>query len=290
MEFFALISAVVGLASLFINARKNESDQAYQQQSQELAEKQVETQTDISNQNFALSKEQFEYQKQLNELQMQREDTAVQRQVADLKKAGLSPLMVSGGSSTGQLISAQAPQYDSSGILQAMSNLLGVRNDYAGRKQLAYQFERQQGLQVAQQVADLYSLRLDNQYKQRQIEAMDIANAYNLEHGLRDPSIQNYLVDAFETWLKNHETSLPDKVDEAIDKAKGYVKDEAKDIPEKLGELYIDPVKHAIETDIRVSKNAYNSFKDTLSSGYNYLKSKAKYARNYVKNKFRRKK
>ena len=266
---------------IFINARKNESDQAYQQQSQELAEKQVETQTDISNQNFALSKEQFEYQKQLNELQMQREDTAVQRQVADLKKAGLSPLMVSGGSSTGQLISAQAPQYDSSGILQAMSNLLGVRNDYAGRKQLAYQFERQQGLQVAQQVADLYSLRLDNQYKQRQIEAMDIANAYNLEHGLRDPSIQNYLVDAFETWLKNHETSLPDKVDEAIDKAKGYVKDEAKDIPEKLGELYIDPVKHAIETDIRVSKNAYNSFKDTLSSGYNYLKSKSKYARNY---------
>lgn len=59
-----------------------------------------------------MQKEQMEYIKRLNEEIMKREDTAYQRQVNDLRKAGLSPLMAdNGGAGAGGTITPyQTPQ------------------------------------------------------------------------------------------------------------------------------------------------------------------------------------
>ena len=100
-----------------------------------LQEKNLALNEKTASMNFDLSQRQFEYQKQLNQLQMDREDTAFQRQVADLKAAGLSPLMVAGsGATSAPLTSAQAPQMDISGINQALSNYVGSYNDIFNRR------------------------------------------------------------------------------------------------------------------------------------------------------------
>lgn len=61
--------------------------------------------------NLALQKENLAYQKDLQNTIFAREDNAVQRRVADLKSAGLSPTLAAGSSAgAGSVVSTSAPQ------------------------------------------------------------------------------------------------------------------------------------------------------------------------------------
>lgn len=84
--------------------------------------------------NLALQKENLAYQKDLQQAIFQREDNAVQRRVADLKAAGLSPTLAAGSSAgAGSVVSTSAPQKKSN--MEALLSLASVGTSLAKQQQ-----------------------------------------------------------------------------------------------------------------------------------------------------------
>lgn len=148
--------------------------------------------------NFQLQQMAFNYQQQLNQMQMEREDNAMQRRVADLKKAGLSPLMATDGAQAGNLISGNAPQMDLSGINNSTQGLMNAKKDYAQRQLQSAQFKLQSYLQIAQLSADLVGAMQEYQKNKLDLEYQKGLNEYVRVHGYRNLNWQSELINLLE--------------------------------------------------------------------------------------------
>lgn len=140
--------------------------------------------------NFVMGYKNMEYQKALQKTMFQREDTAVQRRVADLRAAGLSPTLAAGSAaSAGPTVATQAPQFDTSigseGV-QAVQGMLQAHNNIA-------QTEEQNKLLKLQQDKTLEDTS-NAKAQHAQIEAMTAqskANAYKTLQDAEQTRLQN---------------------------------------------------------------------------------------------------
>ena len=163
--------------------------------------------------NYKLQKDQYEYQKNLQQIMFGREDNAVQRRVADLKAAGLSPTLAAGSAaSAGPVVSTSAPQRNSD--LSAYMTLANIGTMLANQQkaQTEADIARQS---LAQAKIQTQASALSKELLGNQVELSNLDKKYYLNKGVAPIEVNqdwqqrlvNLIYPKLENWIFGDEDS-----------------------------------------------------------------------------------
>lgn len=164
--------------------------------SQEMAQKNIDFQKEIAEKNLALQTDAFNAQLKENELTRQREDTAYQRQAADLKAAGFSPLMASNGANAASMSVGSAPQYDGSAVATAQGSAIQLAQEYATLRNMAQgQYLSRKQAAINERIGAIMALSELSANRRQNFQNLALSGA-NLAMSIRDMKKKHELLDA----------------------------------------------------------------------------------------------
>lgn len=223
--------------------------------------------------NSVLQAQQFNYQKDLQDKIFQREDSAYQRQVADLQRAGLNKSLAygSGGAGTGSVVGISTPQINSAGLSNAMQSMAkGLRGFTRKQRDFlnaGYDYE----MDKINAGRDSLRLNLDylNERNNLMREQVNLARSNIVAQNLANDINQNWY--ALEDWDKNRELKNlwydVQKTKVETDKLySGMSQDTAEVLSSKFLKVEIDGVTHELNAGATLAYIQWYAYRNGIKS------------------------